>query len=86
MGYFPTYSLGSLYGVQMLNSFTATHPDWEKQVREGDFSSAYQWLAKNIYTHGKLFNSLELCNISTGKPLETSQFMTYLENKFLNLH
>jgi carboxypeptidase Taq len=86
LGYFPTYSLGSLYGVQMLNSFSGAHPDWEKEVKEGDFSSAYQWLAKNIYRHGKLFNSLELCNISTGNPLETGQFKTYLENKFLNLH
>jgi carboxypeptidase Taq len=86
LGYFPTYSLGSLYGVQMLNSVSATHPEWEKEVKVGDFSSAYQWLDKNIYRHGKLFNSLELCNISTGNPLETGQFKTYLENKFLNLH
>jgi carboxypeptidase Taq len=82
LGYFPTYSLGSLYGVQMLNHFSDTMPGWEKAIGSGDFTSPHQWLDKNIYKHGKLFNSLELCNISTGNPLETGQFTTYLENKY----
>jgi carboxypeptidase Taq len=83
LGYFPTYSLGSLYGVQLLNQYSATHPNWEKNIANGDFSGPHKWLNREVYIYGKKFTSLELCNISTCKPLQMSQFITYLENKFL---
>jgi len=46
------------------------------------FSEPHQWLKNQVFIHGKYFNSLELCNISTGKPFEISEFTGYLENKF----
>lgn len=82
LGYFPTYSLGSLYAVQMFNQFTKLTPEWEQEIIDGNFTRPFHWLKKEIYRHGKFFNSLELCNISTGKSLEMNQFTTYLENKF----
>jgi Zn-dependent M32 family carboxypeptidase len=46
------------------------------------FSKTHQWLKNQVFIHGKFFNSLELCNISTGKPFKTSEFIWHLENKF----
>jgi Zn-dependent M32 family carboxypeptidase len=46
------------------------------------FSKTHQWLKNQVFIHEKFFNSLELCNISTGKPFKTREFIWYLENKF----
>lgn len=82
LGYFPTYSMGSQYAAQLFNHFTMLKPNWEAEIRKGIFSEPHQWLKNQVFIHGKYFNSLELCNISTGKPFEISEFTGYLENKF----
>jgi carboxypeptidase Taq len=61
---------------------TPLKPNWEAEISKGIFSEPHQWLKNQLFTHGKFFKSLELCNISTGKPFEISEFIWYLENKF----
>jgi carboxypeptidase Taq len=82
LGYFPTYSMGSQYAAQLFNHFTMSQPAWETEISNGIFSEPHQWLKNQVFIHGKYFNSLELCNISTGKPFQMSEFIWYLENKF----
>jgi carboxypeptidase Taq len=82
LGYFPTYSMGSQYAAQLFNQFTLLTPDWEAEISSGNFAGPHEWLKNQVFIHGKYFNSLELCNISTGKPFQISEFIWYLENKF----
>jgi carboxypeptidase Taq len=82
LGYFPTYSMGSQYAAQLFNHFTGQKPTWEAEISKGNFSEPHQWLKNKVFIHGKYFNSLELCNISTGKPFQKNEFIWYLENRF----
>jgi carboxypeptidase Taq len=74
--------MGSQYAAQLFNHFTMSQPAWETEISKGIFSGPHQWLKNQVFIHGKYFNSLELCNISTGKPFQMSEFIWYLENKF----
>jgi carboxypeptidase Taq len=82
-GYFPTYSLGSLYAVQLFNSMKANMPGLESEIRNGNFVGMQNWLKQNIYLYGRYHTSSDLCNNSTGKPLESKQLVGYLRHKYL---
>ena len=83
-GYFPTYTLGSLYAVQFFDTFRKTRPEWDSDIISGNLSPLKQWLSTNIYPFGRYYNSLELCNICTGEPLNTSHFAEYIHHKFIS--
>ncbi len=82
-GYFPTYSLGSLYAVQLFNSIKMALPDTEAEIKHGNFGKMQNWLKQNIYLHGRFYTSNDLCNKSTGKPLESGHLVDYLRLKYL---
>lgn len=84
-GYFPTYTLGSMYGIQFFDVYKSGNPQWEKEISAGEFGNIKNWLKSNVYEYGKFYNSIDLCNISTQHPLELSRFANYLENKFKTL-
>ncbi len=84
-GYFPTYTLGSLYAVQFFDTYKSTNNNWRQEIETGQFNSIRNWLKVNVYDYGKFYNSLELCNISTLHPLELSRFSEYLDTKFKTL-
>jgi carboxypeptidase Taq len=80
-GYFPTYTLGSLYAAQFFNLFTKADSDWEEETIAGQFGPLKEWLNSNIHQYGRQYTSSELCNKLTGKSLELSAFRSYLETK-----
>jgi carboxypeptidase Taq len=82
-GYFPTYSLGSLYAVQLFNSMKTKLHGIDSEIKNGNFTKIQNWLKQNIYLYGRYFTSSDLCNKSTGKPLESKQLVDYLRNKYL---
>lgn len=81
-GYFPTYSLGSLYAAQFYAFMQKKYPDLTNEIAHGNYSNIHQWLQTNIYQHGKTYTSNELCNKATGQSLAMSYFMQYLNNKY----
>ena len=83
-GYFPTYTLGSLYAVQIFDTYRKSRPGWATDVSSGNLSPLKEWLSTHVYPFGRFYNSLELCNICTGEPLNTSRFADYLHEKFIS--
>jgi carboxypeptidase Taq len=81
-GYFPTYTLGSLYAVQFFDTYTKSTPGWEDEVARGNFQPLKNWLSAHIFPYGRYYNSMELCNKCTGESLNTSRFSAYLNEKF----
>ncbi len=81
-GYFPSYTMGNLYGAQFWDSANAAIPDLEEQIAEGRFEILLRWLRKNIHGHGRRFPAAELCRRVTGKPLSHQPLMRYLDTKF----
>ncbi len=79
-GYFPTYTLGSLYGAQFFQ--VLKNPETDSEIETGDFSRIHYWLKNNVYQYGRRFTSEELCNKITGKTLDFSYFEQYLSEKY----
>ena len=51
IGYFPSYALGSAYGVQMLKKMQEDAGDVFADVAKGDLSKVTGWLKENIHCH-----------------------------------
>jgi len=81
IGYFPTYTLGNLYGAQFMESARAELGDLDADFRKGNFVRLKQWLAKNVYAHGQSLLPEELCEKITGRPLSTEPLVTHLKKK-----
>jgi carboxypeptidase Taq len=81
-GYFPTYTLGNLYAAQLFATLKKQHPNWEKEVVQGDLMFIKQWLSKNIYQYGKRYSSRALIKKITGEQLTANYFIKYLHNKY----
>ena len=81
-GYFPTYSLGSLYAAQFFHAAKGAIPDLEKQIRSGNFRDLLTWLNQSIHRHGRRFNSEELCKQLCGEGININYFMQYSTDKY----
>ena len=82
IGYFPTYTLGNLYGPQFVEAMRRDIPDLDGEVSRGRFAPIREWLMEKIHRHGRLYLAQELCQRVTGSPLSEDAAMRYLEGKF----
>jgi carboxypeptidase Taq len=83
-GYFPTYTLGSLYAARFNNHMRNQIPEAFDPLREQSFSLINSWLKQNVYISGRLFDSDELCRKSTGTSLSAKDFLNYAHEKYTN--
>jgi carboxypeptidase Taq len=81
-GYFPTYTLGSLYAAQLAETYARAHP-LEDEIRRGEFSGLLSWLRTNIHRLGQRSSAEEIIEKATGKGLDASAFFRHLERKGL---
>ncbi|HXS37553.1 MAG TPA: carboxypeptidase M32 [Flavipsychrobacter sp.] len=85
-GYFPTYSLGSFYAAQFFEQAQKDDKGLSMQIENGKFDNLLHWLRENIHCYGRRYRSEELCQKVTGRGLDFTSFMRYLENKYLMVH
>lgn len=81
LGYFPTYSLGSLYAAQLEAAAHQNMPDLHGHLSSGNFAPLRNWLARNVYQNGRLYTSTQLCTRITGAPLSAHHFVQYITAK-----
>ena len=79
-GYFPTYTLGSLYAAQLAEAYAREHP-LDDEIRRGEFGGLLTWLRTNIHRVGQRLAAEEIVEKATGKGLETGAFFRYVEDK-----
>jgi carboxypeptidase Taq len=82
-GYFPTYTLGSLYAAQLAETYASEHP-LEDEIRRGEFGGLLAWLRTNIHRVGQRFSAEGIMGKATGKGLDTGAFFRHLEAKRLS--
>jgi len=82
-GYFPTYTLGSLYAAQLAEAYAREHP-LEDEIRRGEFGGLLAWLRTEIHRVGQRFSAEEIMDKATGKGLDTGAFFRHLEAKRLS--
>lgn len=85
-GYFPSYSLGNMYAAQFTDTMERELPDLWKLVGEGNLLPVKAWLTERIYRYGKLENPGEIIARVTGKPLDPSHLVSYLEKKYSEIY
>ncbi len=86
IGYFPTYALGNIYGLQFVSKLRADMPDFDDQLRAGELGGIKDWLDENIHKKGRTRTPKELCEEISGKPLSAQYFIDYLNEKYTGVY
>jgi carboxypeptidase Taq len=79
-GYFPTYTLGSLYAAQLAETYARDHTLWE-DVQRGQFGGLLSWLRTHVHRVGQRLPAEEIITRATGLGLDTGAFFRYLQAK-----
>ena len=85
-GYFPSYAIGNVLSVQLFEEALEAHPDIPKQIQSGEFSTLLGWLREKVHHHGSRYFPDELIERTTGRPLDTAPYLSYLNKKFGELY
>ncbi|KAF9344446.1 hypothetical protein BGX26_004355 [Mortierella sp. AD094] len=87
IGYFPTYTLGSMYAVQIFGAAKVAIPNLDEHLAKGEFNLLKKWLNENIHQQGSLRESGDdLVRDLTGKSLDSSQYIQYLTDKYTEIY
>ncbi|MGB0926053.1 MAG: carboxypeptidase M32 [Pikeienuella sp.] len=81
-GYFPTYSLGNLYGACLDKAMRADMPDRDDMVARAETQPILDWLRENIHAKGRVLSAPALIKAATGKAPDAAPLLDYLEAKF----
>lgn len=84
IGYFQSYTLGNIYGGQLLNTMLKKTPDLYAQIEKGNFAPVNDFLYENIHQYGSAaYTPKELIMNATGEPLTEKYFLEYLRRKYV---
>jgi carboxypeptidase Taq len=85
-GYFPTYSLGSLYAAQYYQYAMQQMPDIANAMQQANFEPMLRWLREHIHGYGRTFTAEELCKRITGESLNVTHFIRYATEKYDSIY
>jgi carboxypeptidase Taq len=85
-GYFPSYALGNLYGLQMRQKLLEDIPDYETRLADGSYGEIHAWLKERVYVWGRRLSPRELLFKITGEELSVEPFLNYIESKYTELY
>jgi carboxypeptidase Taq len=80
-GYFPTYAIGSVIGVQLWERVEAELGDLDAEFERGEFGSLREWLRERVHRWGRAFELPELLERVVGGPLAPEPYLAYLRAK-----
>jgi carboxypeptidase Taq len=81
-GYFPSYALGNLYGLQFWRALKHDLGDVDALLAAGRFAPILDWLRSKIHVLGRRLDPPDLLRRVTGEALSADAFMEYLETKY----
>ena len=83
IGYFPTYSIGTLLSAQLGAHMKKDISDFSENVRNAEFEPIKEWLREKIHRYGSIYPPKELLEKSIGEELEPEYFIRYVKEKYL---
>ena len=86
IGYFPTYTLGSVLAAQLDHHLRADVGDVDALVRAGDFAPIHEWLTENVHSHGARYETDALVREATGEGFSAEHFLGYADEKYRDLY
>jgi carboxypeptidase Taq len=82
IGYFPTYTLGNILSVQLLEAAKKQIGDTDAMFAKGEYAPLLGWMREHIHRHGKKFKPDELIQRATGSSITAKPYVAYLKRKF----
>lgn len=86
IGYFPTYTLGNIYGAQLFQKADHDLGGLEELIGRGQFAELLAWLREKVHRHGKRYKPAELVERATGSPPSSDALLNSLRTKFGELY
>lgn len=86
LGYFPTYTLGTLYAAAFFARAKADLPELDEQLESGDVGPLLGWLREHIHSQAYIYPAKELGERVIGSPLTPEPFFDHLRDKFGDLY
>ena len=75
-GYFPSYSIGSLYAAQLIEAYGREHA-LEDEIARGELAALLRWLRINVHELGHTRSGEEIVAACTGKGLDAAAFFRH---------
>jgi carboxypeptidase Taq len=82
IGYFPTYTLGTMNAAQLFAAALKQVPGLEDDFQQAKYGRLLAWLQEKIHRHGRRYSPWELMERATGEPPTATYFMDYLRAKY----
>jgi carboxypeptidase Taq len=87
MGYFPTYSLGTVLSLQFYHQTLKEIPDLPQQFARGEFGALLDWFREKIHRHGRKFTANELIQRITGaETIKAEPYLNYIRQKYTEIY
>jgi len=86
LGYFPTYSLGTVYAAQLEAALRRATPDLDAQMAAGEFGAALAWMREQIHQPGMTYRPAELIEHATGQRPAAADYIAYLTGRYTELY
>lgn len=85
IGYFPSYALGNVYSLQILNAMKKDI-NIEGTLERGELKRIKEWLREKVHRYGKLKTPKEIMVSVTGEELNPEYYIEYLKEKYKNIY
>lgn len=85
IGYFPTYTLGNLLSVQLLEA-AQRDPQVAAGVERAEYGPLLAWLSEHVHQYGRSLTPEELTLQATGQALSADPYVTYLHGKYEEIY
>jgi carboxypeptidase Taq len=86
IGYFPTYSMGNLLSYQIWKALQKDIPNTDELMEKGEFQPILGWLQAKLYSKGRSMPPKQVVIEVTGKPMDPSDYLEGLKNKYSALY
>ncbi|MCB9059971.1 MAG: carboxypeptidase M32 [Halobacteriovoraceae bacterium] len=83
-GYFPVYTQGAMIAAQVKNKMKE-ELNFDQEIRNGNFLSIKNWLKKNIWSKGALYDMDELLKNATGEKLSGQYLLKHLKERYVGI-
>jgi carboxypeptidase Taq len=85
-GYFPSYTLGNLYGAQIYSTLRKDFSNFDERLASGDTAFILDWLRDKMYVFGAMYQPETLMERVTGESPDPEFFVRYLTGKFEEIY
>lgn len=82
IGYFPTYSMGTMLAAQLFATLKRDKPTIEEDIRAGKFEIPLKWLNHEIHQFARIYSSNEVATRITGSRVTADALVAHIKDKF----